>query len=248
MGIQYTCECGKEFVFSTEHAGLTGNCKQCGRVITVPSPGKATEPEESAVPEADERLVEVKDGETLCAVCQTPLEQGQPASSCPSCKTLYHPECWEDNCGCGIYGCDKAPTPEPRKELEIPASFWGQEQKPCPSCGKTIQAAALRCRNCGAIFKSARPEDTKEFFSRKRVEKSLPKIRKGAVKIFIFCLIPLTAPFASLIGIFWHQSKKGKLEKLPPIYAAFVKLGLLAGIVQTFFIFLMTILYAIFRA
>src|SRR5881394_3850802 len=102
-------------------------------------------------------------GENFCAICQTPVKAGDAAASCPDCAAPYHAECWEENGGCGVYGCTQVPKTEHRDRLEIPVSYWGQEHKNCPVCQTQILAAAVRCRVCGTNFASARPQDANEF-------------------------------------------------------------------------------------
>lgn len=49
-----------------------------------------------------------------CGVCLQALS-GALLSSCPSCGTSYHPECWEFNRRkCAVYGCWKSPFPKRR--------------------------------------------------------------------------------------------------------------------------------------
>jgi hypothetical protein len=32
---------------------------------------------------------------------------GEKTTSCPSCKHIYHADCWAENRGCAAYGCDQ---------------------------------------------------------------------------------------------------------------------------------------------
>src|SRR5690242_14592696 len=99
----------------------------------------------------------------LCASGLSPLEPSEALTDCPECHNADRPDCWQDNGGCAVYGCSQVPATEGRATLEIPAAYWGQENKPCPSCRQQILAAAVRCRHCGATFSSSRPEDAGEF-------------------------------------------------------------------------------------
>src|SRR5512138_2081358 len=92
---------------------------------------------------------------SLCAICQSSLEPPSELTRCPECQSAYHADCWQENGGCAIYGCAQVPATEGRAALEIPAAYWGQEEKPCPACGRQILAAAVRCRHCGATFASS---------------------------------------------------------------------------------------------
>src|SRR5690606_28157577 len=41
----------------------------------------------------------------LCSICQTPIQVGDPSTSCDECHLPFHIECWEENLGCSAYGC-----------------------------------------------------------------------------------------------------------------------------------------------
>lgn len=182
-----------------------------------------------------------------CAVCQTPFAPGEKAVVCPSCRAPYHPECWQENRGCAIYGCPKAPPTEKRLDLELPVSYWGRERKPCPRCGQEILASAVRCRHCGALFDSAKPMDRTEFRSSQRVKDKLPGIRKAAVWLFVFCLIPCTAPIAVIICLAWYFANSREIPRLPALHQALAKLALIIGFGVTGLLILFVILFAIVR-
>src|SRR5262245_32335975 len=95
-----------------------------------------------------------------CTICMTALGAPGDATTCASCGTAYHRDCWEENRGCAVYGCSEVPPTEGLRAVEIASSYWGQEEKACPQCGATIRAAAIRCRSCGATFEAAQPEDS----------------------------------------------------------------------------------------
>src|SRR5689334_2486971 len=93
-----------------------------------------------------------------CPYCLSAFADGDEVETCPGCRAGYHRGCWQENGGCAVYGCAHVPAVESRRAIEVPMSYWGQENKPCPSCGQQILAAAVRCRHCGATFASARPQ------------------------------------------------------------------------------------------
>lgn len=183
----------------------------------------------------------------VCPLCQGPLEPDNEKIVCTDCKTGYHAECWEENQGCAIYGCPQVPPTEKRQDIEIPVSYWGKEQKPCPSCGQEILATALRCRHCGAIFSSIRPESKDEYSQHERLKQQLPDLRKRAVWFFIFNVLTFSAPLAAVAGYFWYTSHREDIKSLPPLYSMLFSIGLTVGIVQTIIIIFMGILFAIFR-
>ncbi len=180
----------------------------------------------------------------LCAICQSPMEAGEEVTQCPGCQARYHTQCWQENQGCAVYGCSEVPPTEGRQSLEIPASYWGQEEKPCPVCHEIILAAAVRCRHCGATFQSARPESMDEFRSRAdRQDRSAP-IPTTAVWLFIFCLLPCTAPLAGILGGVWYAAHRHDIKTLPRIYQTLCLLGLGLAALQIIVIVGFTGLYA----
>src|SRR5436853_6536385 len=110
----------------------------------------------------------------MCAICKSGIEADDALVTCRACKAPYHADCWEENRGCAIYGCEQAPPTEALRSVEIPLSYWGQEKNACPACGAAIMAVAVRCRQCGAEFSSMRPETAAEFRKSVKVEHRLP--------------------------------------------------------------------------
>lgn len=41
----------------------------------------------------------------VCPLCQTNIVEGEEYLSCPACRARYHPDCWQYNRGCAVYGC-----------------------------------------------------------------------------------------------------------------------------------------------
>jgi RING finger family protein len=183
----------------------------------------------------------------VCGICFTPLQSGESVAACPSCQAHYHQDCWEENGGCGAYGCAQAPAVEQRRAIEIPVSFWGQEHKPCPACGHQILAAAVRCRHCGATFASARPEDSDEFQRRTTLKERLPKAKRTIVVTFGLSLLPFIAPFAAVWGFIWHTNHREELQALPSLYNALSKIGLAVATGQTILLVIMTVLFVVVR-
>ena len=179
-----------------------------------------------------------------CLVCITSADE---AEICPGCSAVYHRECWQENGGCGVYGCAHVPQVESRRAIEVPHSYWGQENKPCPSCGQQILAAAIRCRHCGMTFSSARPQGANEFQSRAALEARLPTARKRVIQIFLLSVIPFTAPVAAMWGLLWRRSHEEELETLPPLHVGLSKIGLAASLVLTLALAVMTALYVLVR-
>lgn len=178
-----------------------------------------------------------------CPFCRTAVEGAETPVRCPDCGSAYHRDCWKENGGCGVYGCSQVPTVEKRTALETPMSFWGQENKPCPACGREILAAAVRCRHCGATFSSAQPEDAASFQSRRTLEEQLPQARTRAVWIFVLSVLPCTAPIGAVWGLVWYPQHKRELAALPSIYSVLCKIGIVAGAGQVLALIVLALIY-----
>ncbi len=182
--------------------------------------------------------------ELLCAICQSPLAPDEARCECPSCAAPYHEECWRENGGCAVYGCPQVPATENRETLEIPASYWGRDHKPCPGCGQEILAAALRCRHCGVQFQDSRPRDGDEYRTWQATEQRLPGARKFVIGLFVACLLPCTALPAAVVGLFWIPRHKAELRALPPLFSVLARLGVTVGFVQSLAALLAASLYS----
>lgn len=178
-----------------------------------------------------------------CPYCLAGFQPGDEIGSCPKCQATYHLECWKENGGCAVYGCSQVPAIEGRAAIEIPFSYWGQENKPCPVCNQQILAAAKRCRHCGTTFASARPQGAAEFQSRAALEERLPAARHRVVTIFIFSVVPFLAPAGVVWGPLWSRGHREELAALPSLYPALVKVGFVAALVQTLAFAVLTVVY-----
>jgi hypothetical protein len=228
-----TCTtCGQEFTVPDDviaSSTVCHACQQSGKQGATPSPAE-----------------EVKQSK-ICGICLSALEAGEESATCSTCGASYHADCWLENKGCAVYGCSGAPHVDQRSSVEIPVSFWGQESKPCPSCGREILAAATRCRFCGATFASAQPEDTHAFKQRTEREKRLPQIRQTVVWIFVLSVIPCSAPIGGLWGLIWFPTHRSDVDTLPALYPALCKIGIGVGLGQTVLMILVSIIYAVTR-
>ncbi len=182
-----------------------------------------------------------------CPYCLAGIGDSRETVSCPSCHAVYHHECWTENGGCAVYGCTQVPAVESRRAIEVPVSYWGRENKPCPSCGQEILAAALRCRHCGATFASARPENASEFQMRSMIAAGLPDTRRTVVWIFVLSVVPFLAPAGLVWGTWWHAQNLDSVRALPPIYGALGRIGRIVSIALTVTMVVLTALYVVVR-
>jgi hypothetical protein len=136
------------------------------------------------------------------------------------------------------------PVAEARRAIEIPVSYWGRENKPCPACGREILAAAMRCRHCGATFDSARPQEAAEFQERTHRGQRLPATRKTAICLFVCCVIPCLAPLGALWGLIWYPKHKDDVSALPSLYPALCKIGIGVAIAQSIALLVVAVLYS----
>lgn len=178
-----------------------------------------------------------------CAICLSPVGPADASAVCPACQAVYHAECWQENGGCAVYGCSQVPAIEKRQALEIPVSYWGQENKNCPNCGQEILAAAVRCRHCGTVFESARPQEVSEFQQRTALAGRLPASRRTVIGLFVLSVIPCLAPIGAIWGIIWYPQHREDLQSLPSLYGAVCKIGIGLAIVQTVALVVVTLLY-----
>jgi hypothetical protein len=220
--------------------GVSGNsirCTRCGHTLRITMHNNNADRHEIATQP-------LAHSGSLCPLCRSPICQGDSISTCPECKTMYHEECWSENRGCGIYGCPQVPETEKLRTVEISTSFWGREDKPCPACNAIILASAIRCRHCGATFKSASPEDANSYQEQKAIEQILPQLQRSSILLLIFCIIPFTAPIAAIFGYTWYWSHRIEIKALPRIYSAISKIALCLGTGQTFFMILIIVIFA----
>ena len=50
----------------------------------------------------------------VCPYCRVEVDN---SVHCPVCTTPHHPECWQENGGCTVFGCSEAPPDEPKISL-----------------------------------------------------------------------------------------------------------------------------------
>ena len=89
--MSYCNNCGKAVVSGSRF------CSSCGQRIASDSRSQVT-------------------GKT-CPYCQVPLKSGEESFNCPKCETPHHLECWRENNGCTVFGCNASETFTPSIDL-----------------------------------------------------------------------------------------------------------------------------------
>ena len=254
MTIRIICQCGKKYNFADRFAGSVTRCIACNGELMIPAPSRQEDDLNNGIGQvtvqgpSETKLKDVSDtSPAVCQICFSPLEEPESFTQCPECKTMYHTECWQENGGCGMYGCTLVPPTENRDELEVPIAYWGRETKPCPICNEEIMATALRCRHCGTVFESADLISAEELQAAKEISANLPGTKRRAIWLFVFCLIPFTAAIAALIALGWKKVHAAEIRKLPRIYGALCNIGIAIGFGQTALIVIVAALYAALR-
>jgi hypothetical protein len=232
--LKFNCpHCSQSLEAPEVAVGSRFSCPSCNREIEVPM-AAAAEAQSTAAG-------------AVCAICLSAITAGDEKASCPSCSAEYHADCWKENGGCAVYGCSQAPVVESRRAIEIPMSYWGQENKNCPKCGKEILAAAVRCRHCGTTFQSARPQEAEEFRQRADLAARLPTAKSTIVWLFVASVLPCLAPIGAVGGLIWYPSHREEVRALPTLYGALCKIGLGVAVGQTIIMVLMTLLFSLTR-
>jgi hypothetical protein len=137
----------------------------------------------------------------MCSICQTSIIAGEHILSCGYCTLPFHAECWDENRGCSAYGCEGAPkTVKTQVDTAPVSNAWGEE-KPCPSCGRTIKGQALKCRFCGASFSTRDVIDKKEYECREYEDKEYVAARNKVVALFILSAAGCLSPIGLIIAL-----------------------------------------------
>jgi len=53
----------------------------------------------------------------VCSVCQAKIKLGEDLRVCEHCRQPFHQTCWEENGGCGTYGCEGAKSTKPKQSF-----------------------------------------------------------------------------------------------------------------------------------
>src|SRR5947209_20382845 len=56
--------------------------------------------------------------EPVCPYCRMPFEETGPAKVfCTACGTPHHEDCYQENGGCTVFGCTRAPADDPKLQV-----------------------------------------------------------------------------------------------------------------------------------
>lgn len=92
----------------------------------------------------------------VCAICQSEIQIGEQVNVCEHCRLPFHVSCWEENGGCGTYGCEAAPstalqTSDADLSLDLQQAAGAEENTVvCPQCGQINSRDGGYCSSCGA--------------------------------------------------------------------------------------------------
>ena len=128
--------------------------------------------------------------------------------------------------------------------MEIPASYWGKEEKNCPSCGREIRAAALRCTNCGAMFASAKPQDRRAYRQRQFTQERLPKVGRVSIAMLVLSILSCTAPLVAVFGSMWYLANRKDIQTLPGTQSAICRIALGLAYLQTLVIIVVYLFFS----
>lgn len=181
------------------------------------------------------------DGSTagkVCSICQTAIIAGEDILTCGHCALPFHVDCWKENQGCSAYGCESAPkTIKPSAPAAAVSDAWGSE-KPCPSCGKSIKAEALKCRFCGASFQTRNVISRGDYARREYEGKEYANVRNKAIVLFLLSVAGCLAPLGVLMCaiLIYNKTLMGiDYNRLPPTLKAVVWSGICVGGFLIFF-------------
>ena len=58
--------------------------------------------------------------EPVCPYCRMPFDEASPPRIfCTACGTPHHEDCYQENGGCTVFGCKRAPADEPKVQVAL---------------------------------------------------------------------------------------------------------------------------------
>lgn len=175
-----------------------------------------------------------------CTICQTPIAPGEASRVCEACGAVSHVDCWENNDGCGTYGCELAPQVDKMAPFETAAAgAWG-DVKACPSCGEVLESHVLRCKKCKAKFDTRGPMTPEDYREQER-RKSAGK-RATALAVLLFCVsaFGILAPLTVVMSGIWIFGRSNPFRRAAAtgellVYSSFALSGLYVVLMAAIF-------------
>jgi uncharacterized membrane protein len=182
-----------------------------------------------------------------CTICQTSIASGEAVTFCRQCKLAYHADCWQENGGCAVYGCDQAPKHVKSAESsldDVARRGWGNT-KQCPYCGENIRSAALKCKFCHEVFENAEPITSAEIDLKQLAKLRGSAQRSKAVVYLIFSILSCAAPVMALLGLIWVFWNRKKFKAMDMSDQVMVYAGLGASLLVSVIMLLSLVFSAI---
>lgn len=118
--IYFSCpHCKQQLTIPPPMRGVQVECPTCLGRFVVPKPNTDITSSESAA----SRTI------GLCPYCRSNIVESEQVLMCPSCNTPHHTDCWEENKGCTVYGCDQVPPDEEKISVRLPSSPSESQQQ-----------------------------------------------------------------------------------------------------------------------
>ncbi len=163
MKITFPCtRCGKTLKAREGAVGRTRKCPICATRVTCPAPAYTGQILEAEVVDA-----EVVDAEVM-------------ATAAPA----YHSPAVAPYAGLDDGGAYEVVAPRPGGSSQV------EPRRPCPMCGETILASAVKCRFCGEVFDAMlkKGKKTGKRSSRRSGRSDPAAVRDLGVGIFLMVL------------------------------------------------------------
>jgi predicted RNA-binding Zn-ribbon protein involved in translation (DUF1610 family) len=169
MRITFPCtRCGKKLKARENAVGRTRKCPICATRVTCPAPAYTAQILDAEIVDA-----EVVDAEVV-------------ATAAPA----YHSPAVDPYADLDDGGAYDVVAPAPGESSQV------EPRRPCPMCGETILASAVKCRFCGEVFDPVlkKGKKTGKRSSRRRSRSNPAAVRDPGVGILLMFLgLGLTA-------------------------------------------------------